>query len=82
MPVTLAREGSSPRPPPILVLALVTAITPAALYMLVASLPVLAMVFDAAPGAVQLVLTLFLAGITAGQLVYGPVSDRFGDGPC
>jgi len=51
MPVTLAREGSSPRPPPILVLALVTAITPAALHMLVPSLPVLAMVFDVAPGA-------------------------------
>ena len=68
-------------PPPIFLLALVTAIGPGALHMVTPSLPLLAAVFDSVPGDVQLVLTLYLAGIAAGQLVIGPISDRFGRRP-
>ena len=67
--------------PPLALLAAVTAIGFSALHMVVPVLPVLAVAFNRSTAEVQLVLTLYFAGIGLGQLVYGPVSDRFGRRP-
>lgn len=65
----------------LVILAVLSALAPAALHMPVPSLPLLARVFDRSAAATELVLTLFLAGIAAGQIIYGPLSDRFGRRP-
>jgi DHA1 family bicyclomycin/chloramphenicol resistance-like MFS transporter len=65
----------------VFLLIAITAVAPAALHMSVPSLPLLAGAFAGSAGEVQLVLTVFLAGIAFGQLGYGPVSDRFGRRP-
>ena len=70
--------GAERRPPPLALIAAATAIGFCALHMVVPTLPLLARVFDRGAAEVQLVLTLYFLGIAAGQLIYGPVSDRFG----
>jgi DHA1 family bicyclomycin/chloramphenicol resistance-like MFS transporter len=49
--------------------------------MFVPALPAVAREFSASPGTVQLTLTVYLIGIAGGQLIYGPLSDRFGRRP-
>jgi MFS transporter, DHA1 family, multidrug resistance protein len=72
----------SGRPVPSLaLLSAITALAFCALHMVVPALPLLVTVFTDTPAHVQLVVSLYLAGIGAGQLVYGPVSDRFGRRP-
>lgn len=45
------------------------------------SLPILVRVFDTDIAMVQLTLSVFLVGFAVSQLVYGPMSDRFGRRP-
>ena len=58
-----------------------SAIGPLALNMFVPSMPGLQATFDATPGTVQLTLTIYLGAIALCQVLYGPLSDRYGRRP-
>jgi MFS transporter, DHA1 family, multidrug resistance protein len=51
------------------------------LNILVPALPGLTTKFAADPASVQLTVSLYLMGLAAAQLVFGPLSDRFGRRP-
>ena len=67
--------------PSLVLLAAMTALVSGALHIILPVLPILVRRFDASPGQVQLVVALFLLAIAVGQLLYGPISDRFGRRP-
>lgn len=71
-------SGSAVTAPILLTLAAMTALAPVATDLYLPSLPAMAEDLRATPAAAQLTLTALLIGIGAGQLVFGPISDRLG----
>ena len=62
-------------------LGLLTALGPLSTDMYLPSLPDIAVRLQAGTSKAQLTLSFFLLGFAAGQIVYGPFSDRFGRRP-
>ncbi len=67
--------------PPLILLVLATAIGGVSMNIFIPSMPGLVRFFATDIATVQLTLTLYLAGIAVGQLVYGPLSDHYGRRP-
>jgi DHA1 family bicyclomycin/chloramphenicol resistance-like MFS transporter len=72
----------APTPRPLVVLlGLLIALPALGTDMFVPALPALARALGSDVGAAQLTMTLYFVGLAAGQLLWGPLSDRYGRKP-
>jgi DHA1 family bicyclomycin/chloramphenicol resistance-like MFS transporter len=67
--------------PSIALLATIAMMGTMALHMVIPVMPAMAADLQASPGVIQMTVTLYLFGLSIGQLIYGPLSDRYGRRP-
>ncbi len=67
--------------PPIWLLVAMTGLGPFTMQILMPCLPALATALAVSYATAQLTLSIYLIGVAFGQLLYGPLSDRFGRKP-
>lgn len=79
--IATTQDDGRPRPAFLVCLAVLATISPFATDMYLPAFPEITAELGATPSTVQLTLTAFLIGIAVGQLVFGPLSDRFGRKP-
>ena len=72
--------GRRDRAPFALIVA-ITACGTLGMHLIIPALPDTARALGVSAGAIQLTITLYLIGLAIGQLLYGPISDRFGRRP-
>ncbi len=73
--------SAPPRLPPFWIVIAVTVLGPFSLHVVIPAMQPIAAGFGTDSAAAQTTLTAYLIGIAGGQLVYGPLSDRFGRRP-
>ena len=69
------------RQAPLWLLTLITFSGTLAMHIFVPALPEAAQDLGASIGAMQMTMSVYIFGLAVGQLVYGPLSDRFGRRP-
>ncbi len=82
-PLAPEHKGGTPprRTVPLWVLALVAFSGTLAMHIFVPALPRAQADLGASTAAMQLTISLYILGLAGGQLVYGPLADRFGRRP-
>ena len=81
-PAEEALAGPAPARAVLLALLIVmAALGPLGMHVFLPSMPGMTAVFDTDYGMVQLTLTLYFAAFAVAQLIYGPLSDRYGRRP-
>lgn len=65
----------------VVLLGALAAFGPMSIDMYLPAMPAMGRALGATPGNIQLTLSAFFVGFAAGQLFYGPMSDRFGRRP-
>lgn len=73
----LRRDGR----PSFSLIVVLTLIGPSATHIIIPALPEIARQLAASPGAIQQTIMVYLVGVAIGQLIYGPLSDRYGRRP-
>jgi DHA1 family bicyclomycin/chloramphenicol resistance-like MFS transporter len=77
----MSRNALRNASPPLWLLVLVTFSGTLAMHMFVPALPLVVSDLHTTPAAAQSTISLYILGLAFGQLLYGPLSDRFGRRP-